>query len=114
MDLVYSSFGLEHLLREIGQIYETVVYQSDVSDALQRRILDLPTVAAELLIDGYPLELMDGDAAHVPIAWVTAVLNQIQKRLCDPPLLVLSICLRIAKHWKVNITEYTVWGAFQC
>ena len=91
MDLVYSSFGLEHLLREIGKIYETVVYQSDVSDELQRRILDLPTVAAELLIDGYPLELMDGDAAHVPISWVTAVLDQIQKRLCDPPLLVLSV-----------------------
>ena len=43
------------------------------------------------MIDGHPLELMDGDTAHVPETWVLAVLEQIQKILEDPPILVLSI-----------------------
>ena len=48
-------------------------------------------MAAELMIDGYPLELMDGDAAHVPITWVSAVLDKVQEMLNDPRVLVLSI-----------------------
>ena len=83
--LINASFGLEHLLREVGQIYEaTIFFQS-------QKYLDLPSIAAEILIDGYPLELMDGDAAHVPIRWVSAVLQKVKDKLNNPSTLVLSI-----------------------
>ena len=85
--IIDSSFGLEHLLREIGQVYEAVRTETDIKGHVspdEKPILDLPRVAAQLLIDGHPLELMDGDAAHVPRTWVLAVLEQIQKILKNP------------------------------
>ena len=85
MKLIDASFGLEHLLREIGQIYEASAFIG--SEEYQF----LPNIVAELMIEGYPLEIMDGDTAHVPIQWITAVLNQVKVRLNDPSILVLSI-----------------------
>ena len=55
-----ASFGLEHMLREIGQVYEAVE-QSQFKEGLIK-FKDLPQISADLLIEGYPLELMDGDA----------------------------------------------------
>ncbi len=89
--LVHASFGLEHLLREVGQMYEASVEQKNVSPQLRRQINHLPEVAAELLISGYPLELMDGDASHVPLCWVMAVLKKLEKQLSGKHLFVLSI-----------------------
>ena len=80
-----SAFGLEHLLRELGQIYEAS--ESSLIPGLSR----LPEAAAELLIDGYPLELMDGDAAHVPLRWVTAVITEVATKLGDPNVFILSV-----------------------
>ena len=86
-DIVNASFGLHHLLREMGQIYETAEESSRYKEQLSR----LPKVAAELLLDGYPLELMDGDAAHVPVKWVQAVISEVNKKLNDPRMFVLSV-----------------------
>ena len=102
--LVHGSFGIEHLLREIGQMYEATVQQTNMSpqltaDAQQtsasqmltEQIHRLPQVAAELLACGYPIELMDGDASHVPVCWVTAVLDKLCELLQDARLFVLSV-----------------------
>ncbi len=86
-DIVNFSFGLEHLLRELGQIYEAALQSHKYGDTLSY----LPKAAAELLIDGFPLELMDGDAAHVPLKWVTAVLKEAIEVLGDPEVFVLSV-----------------------
>lgn len=50
-----------------------------------------PTLAAELLIAGHPLELMDGDTAYVPLIWVSAVLDEVISKLGDPRVFVLSV-----------------------
>ena len=84
-----ASFGLEHLLREVGQVYEAI--EQSQEEGLHQQFSSLPLAAAELLIDGYPLELMDGDTAHVPIAWVTAVLHEVKVKLGDPHVFVLSV-----------------------
>ena len=89
--LVHASFGLEHLLREIGQVYEAAVEQKVTSPELREQVKHLPQVAAELLDSGYPLELMDGDASHVPLCWVVAVLDQLRERHQDAKLFVLSV-----------------------
>ena len=124
------SFGLEHLLRELGQVYEAALHRlqelvsnlppevldelptglSEISEeqikslphlcltkgtlkklTSELRIFNLPRVAANLLINGYPLEVMDGDAAHVPIEWVKAVVNEVVHHLGDPRVFVLSV-----------------------
>lgn len=86
-NIISSSFGLEHFFRELGQLYEAALASQLYGNSLCR----LPQAAAELLIDGYPLELMDGDAAHVPLQWVTAVLEEAAKLLEDPNIFVLSV-----------------------
>nr|XP_055050553.1 interferon-induced very large GTPase 1-like [Misgurnus anguillicaudatus] len=85
-----ATFGLEHLLREIGQIYES--HESvNKATGYQFNVSFLPRLAAELLVSGYPMELMDGDAAHVPLIWVKAVLDELIKILGDQRVFVLSV-----------------------
>ncbi|XP_065125136.1 interferon-induced very large GTPase 1-like [Paramisgurnus dabryanus] len=81
-----TTFGLEDIVREIGQIYESW------SSVKKNGFSDLPSLAAEMMISGFPLELMDGDAAHVPLIWIKAVLDQIIKKLGgDQSVFVLSV-----------------------
>ena len=91
LKIIRASFGLEHLLREICQIYEAVAANKKATDEQIAHVSCLPEVAAELMIEGYPLELMDGDAAHVPKFWISAVMNRLEKHLNNPTLFVLSI-----------------------
>ncbi len=86
-----TGFGLEHILREFGQIYESWSSVKKVRQGLQFDFCSLPRLAAEMMILGFPMELMDGDAAHVPLTWVTAVLDELVKTLGDQKLFVLSI-----------------------
>ena len=84
--IIKESIGLEHLLRELGQIYEASAQQSPIPDLMR-----LPKVAAELLIEGYPFELMDGDTTHVPLKWVSTVIDEAAHILGDPKIFVLSV-----------------------
>ncbi|XP_077129950.1 up-regulator of cell proliferation-like isoform X3 [Ranitomeya variabilis] len=77
-----SSLGLEHFLREMSQFYEaecSVVKEGKVSSN-QRQFNNLPGIAAELLLDGFPLELIDGDASNIPLQWITDVLTELDKK----------------------------------
>ena len=82
-ELVNASFGLEHLFREIGQIYEARIDSGEqiVSQTLKDRTNHLPQIMAEIMDEGHALELMDGDASHVPVLWVLAVLERL-KTVC--------------------------------
>ena len=84
--MICASLGIEHLFRELAQMYESVMdipsagyqYQQQiVFKNLRSKISCLPRIAAELLVAGYPLELMDGDASHVPMTWMMAVLDEL-------------------------------------
>ncbi|KAL0198310.1 hypothetical protein M9458_006850 [Cirrhinus mrigala] len=87
-----ATFGLEHILREIGQIYESgVSVKKNKRSGCELDVSSLPQTVAELMISGYPLELMDGDAAHVPLIWVQAVLDELIKILGDQSVFVLSV-----------------------
>ncbi len=87
-EILEHSFGLEHLIREIGQIFEAYSSCGDNYNYCSQ----LSMAVAQLLVDGYPIELMDGDAAHVPMHWVTAVLQQAIKILGnDHKVYVVSV-----------------------
>ncbi|XP_048065721.1 interferon-induced very large GTPase 1-like [Megalobrama amblycephala] len=90
-DLQAAAFGLEHIMREIGQIYESCSSVKKTKKDLQVHFSSLPSLAAEMMISGFPLELMDGDAAHVPVIWISAVLDQLIQKLGDQRVFVLSV-----------------------
>ena len=82
-ELIHASFGLEHLFREMGQIYESRMDPStgDIPERLRDEAKYLPQVMAEIMGEGHALELMDGDASHVPVTWVLAVIEKL-KEVC--------------------------------
>ncbi|XP_031240781.1 interferon-induced very large GTPase 1-like [Mastomys coucha] len=87
-EILACTFGIEHLLREVGQVYEALEETSSNKD---ERFLSLPEIAADLMIAGVPIELMDGDASYVPLKWVAAIFDKISEKVGDKKLFVLSV-----------------------
>ncbi|KAB0351252.1 hypothetical protein FD754_016109 [Muntiacus muntjak] len=82
------TLGFEHILREAGQIYEALEEASPIKDNL---FLSLPHIAADLMISGVPIELMDGDVSYVPLRWVAAVFDKLSEKLGNKRLFVVSV-----------------------
>ncbi|XP_078740065.1 interferon-induced very large GTPase 1-like [Lampetra fluviatilis] len=82
-----SSFGIHHLFREVGQIYEA----SQTLHTADKPSAALPGIAADLMLSGFPLELMDGDASHVPLTWICSVLDEVIEKIGNKKIFVLSI-----------------------
>ncbi|CAF1039429.1 unnamed protein product [Adineta ricciae] len=68
---VDSIIGLEHLWREISHLYT----------ANPTRYKEYPALAAKHLIDGFPLEILDGDAAMLNQTWIQAVFQELENQL---------------------------------
>lgn len=83
--------GIEHLLREMGQMYEAVIECEARKDNLQVYLDVLPTIAAKLFILGEPFELLDGDVMNVPLIWIKAVLKKVTDILGDKRLLTVTV-----------------------
>ncbi|XP_075940636.1 interferon-induced very large GTPase 1-like isoform X1 [Anarhichas minor] len=86
-----ATFGLEHIFREMGQIYEAHASLQKQPERGQTDWSKYPELAAELMISGHPMELMDGDAGHVPLTWISGLLDEVIKRLGDRRVFVLSV-----------------------
>ncbi|XP_036375377.1 interferon-induced very large GTPase 1-like [Megalops cyprinoides] len=80
---------LHDFMREAAQMYEAAQISS-ISQQRERAGA-LPAIAAEMLILGYPLELMDGETAHVPLEWIKSVLDKLITELGDKKVFVLSV-----------------------
>ncbi|XP_063443840.1 interferon-induced very large GTPase 1-like [Mytilus trossulus] len=91
-NLVEAPFGFEHLIREIGQIYECVKIVSPTTDTIFiRTVIQCPRLVAKQLLLGQPFEIMDGDAANVPTTWVSAVFDEIIAIVGNVKLLSISV-----------------------
>ncbi|XP_078017214.1 interferon-induced very large GTPase 1-like isoform X2 [Epinephelus lanceolatus] len=86
-----ATFGLEHIFREMGQIYEAYASLQKQTTRGQTDWSKYPELAAELMISGHPMELMDGDAGHVPSTWISSLLDEVIKKLGDKRVFVLSV-----------------------
>ncbi|XP_036372560.1 interferon-induced very large GTPase 1-like [Megalops cyprinoides] len=71
-----SSLGVEHFLREMGQLYEATSSLPENHPSRQQ-MQNLPRLCAQLLLDGFPVELVDGDASNIPLQWMKAVLTEL-------------------------------------
>ncbi|XP_028454619.1 LOW QUALITY PROTEIN: interferon-induced very large GTPase 1-like [Perca flavescens] len=85
-----ATFGLEHIFREMGQIYEACI-SAETDKEGQPDWSKYPELAAELMISGHPMELMDGDAGHVPLTWICSLLDEVITKLGDKRVFVLSV-----------------------
>uniref|UniRef100_A0A3B4W8V3 VLIG-type G domain-containing protein n=1 Tax=Seriola lalandi dorsalis TaxID=1841481 RepID=A0A3B4W8V3_SERLL len=101
--LLDSSLGIEHYMREMGLIYE--VSLQDIANEMSR----LPGVAAEMLLDGYPLELLDGDASNIPERWVTDVLMELHKKVGEKSRLLVLTVLGVQSSGKSTLLN-TMFG----
>ena len=68
-------------MREVGQMYEAVTEQEGISHP-ECIVRDLPQIAAQMLCNGFTLELLDEDASHMPVKWVKAVLKELARLIC--------------------------------
>ncbi|XP_042080705.1 interferon-induced very large GTPase 1-like [Haplochromis burtoni] len=83
------TFGLEHIFREMGQIYEA--HKTTQRESRHSDWSKYPELAAQLMISGHPMELMDGDAGHVPLTWISSLLEEVIRKLGDQRVFVLSV-----------------------
>ncbi|XP_026012575.1 interferon-induced very large GTPase 1-like [Astatotilapia calliptera] len=84
-----ATFGLEHIFREMGQIYEA--HKTTQRESRNTDWSKYPELAAQLMISGHSMELMDGDAGHVPLTWISSLLEEVIKKLGDKKVFVLSV-----------------------
>ncbi|XP_067217758.1 interferon-induced very large GTPase 1-like [Chanodichthys erythropterus] len=67
-----SSLGVQHFMRELSQLYESAHFQGDWKNINLKK---LPEICAQLMLNGFPLELIDGDASNIPLTWIGDVLT---------------------------------------
>ena len=97
-NIAESSLGIEHIFRELGQVFEAYKDLTDnsikdnLTDLFKFKIEHLADIAAKLLFEGHAFEIMDGDVSHVPITWVMSVLRSLDLTIGpDKRIFVLSI-----------------------
>ena len=101
--MVRNTFSLEHILRELALMYE---YSNDANSNVAQH---LPMVAVKLLLNGLPIELLDGDASNIPLKWVDAVFSELHREVGDKKIFILSI-LGIQSSGKSTLLN-TMFGA---
>ncbi|KAI1887630.1 hypothetical protein AGOR_G00192290 [Albula goreensis] len=104
--LMDSSLGIEHYMREMGQIYEASFYSSG---SLSQQVRHLPALAADLLLDGFPLELVDGDASNIAEKWVTDVLMELHRKVGERSRLLVVTVLGVQSTGKSTLLN-TMFG----
>ncbi|KAM3598116.1 uncharacterized protein V6R79_013696 [Siganus canaliculatus] len=90
-ELQSANFGVEHIFREMGQIYEAHEALQKRPERVKTDWSKYPELAADLMSSGHPMELMEGDAGHVPLKWISSLLDEVIKKLGDKKVFVLSI-----------------------
>ncbi|XP_042559095.1 up-regulator of cell proliferation-like [Clupea harengus] len=85
------SLGPEHFFRELGQLYECACSLPENNPGRQQ-VQHLPALCAQMLLDGFPVELVDGDASNIPMKWIKEVLTQLHQLVdTKSKILVLTV-----------------------
>ncbi|XP_053881071.1 up-regulator of cell proliferation-like [Malaclemys terrapin pileata] len=104
-----SSLGVEHFLRELGQIYEAEHAMVGKKAKKQRKFSHLPGIAADLMLEGFPMELIDGDVSNIPLQWVTDVLTQLHAKLGERSRMLVITVLGVQSTGKSTLLN-TMFG----
>ncbi|XP_069374568.1 up-regulator of cell proliferation [Paralichthys olivaceus] len=107
-ELSNSSLGTEHFFREMGQIYEASLSLPE-HDLSRKQLQHLPKICAGLLLDGFPLELVDGDASNIPLTWVSDVLSQLNELVSPKNKILVVTVLGVQSTGKSTLLN-TMFG----
>ena len=90
--ITYGSRGIEHFFREMAVLYENMVALQEKSGSRQltETLKALARSMARTFKEGTAIEIMDGDAVHVPVEWLKAVLTSIEDG-CRSTLFKVSV-----------------------
>ena len=115
--LTHGSLGLEHFFREMAILYENALCLQDkvasydpdniICNSIGKILDSVSNVVAEVLKGGTAIEIMDGDAVHVPVQWLNTVLNKVEAASNSKNS--QNCCPGSTKLWKVNTTEHCIW-----
>ncbi|KAM3921573.1 up-regulator of cell proliferation-like [Leptodactylus fuscus] len=77
-----TTLGTHHFLRELGQFHaaECSMIKRREVDLPQRKYKDLPGIAVNYLLDGFPLELLDGEVINIPLQWISDIFAEVDRR----------------------------------
>ncbi|CAM5148554.1 unnamed protein product [Natator depressus] len=106
-----TSLRVEHFMRELGQFYEaecSMVKEGDKAEC-QRHFIHLPGIAADLMLEGFPMELLDGDSSNIPLHWVTDVLTELHAKLGERSRMVVLTVLGVQSTGKSTLLN-TMFG----
>ncbi|MGH0128408.1 UNVERIFIED_CONTAM: hypothetical protein FKN15_004738 [Acipenser sinensis] len=106
--ILNSSLGIEHFMREMGQIYEAACCHPDYKKYC-KQFQHLPSLGADLLLDGFPLELVDGDASNIPVSWVTDVLTKLHEKVQQKSRVLVVTVLGVQSTGKSTLLN-TMFG----
>jgi len=85
-------FGIEQIIREIGQIYECFTSElSNDYNEFKKSLKILPIAFAELCLRGLSLEILDGDTSFIPVTWVSDIFTEISNIVKDKKIGICSI-----------------------
>ena len=81
-DIAKSSLGIEHIFRELGQVFEANSYlnrkqEYNLNRKIDFRVTNLREIVAKLLLEGHAFEIVDGDINHIAMDWVSSVLESL-------------------------------------
>ncbi|XP_028403214.1 interferon-induced very large GTPase 1-like [Dendronephthya gigantea] len=75
------SFGVEHIIRELAQLYQLSDFHTN----------DYAGAAADMLLSGQPLEILDGDSFYIPLRWFKAVFAKLEEKTKNAKIFVISV-----------------------
>ncbi|KAK9957959.1 hypothetical protein ABG768_012154 [Culter alburnus] len=75
-EIASSTLGIQHFMRELSQLYQSAHFQGNCEYSYLKK---LPEICAQLMLTGFPLELIDGDASNIPFKWIRDVLTALNK-----------------------------------
>ncbi|XP_063070447.1 interferon-induced very large GTPase 1-like [Engraulis encrasicolus] len=102
------SLGPEHFFRELGQIYECACSLPQ-NDPARNQIQHLPRLCAQMLLDGFPVELVDGDTSNIPMKWISDVLTQLHVLVDKKSRIIVLTVLGVQSTGKSTLLN-TMFG----
>ena len=87
-----SSFSVQHFFREIGHINEAFLALGKDCHAFDLPPLSqIANIVGRLVVDGYQLELIDGESFYMPYKWIKSVGKEVKKIIKSGKVLALSV-----------------------
>ena len=105
VEYLNSVISVHHVWREMSHIYS--------GNPRRGKNEKLPAMAAQHLLDGFPMEMQDGESGHLHSKWLTAVFDALIQKIGDVKVFVLS-AIGIQSAGKSTLLNTMFGTSFKC